>query len=143
VVEGIAVLGDRVYLRSGDDFYVYGAESGPYTYSSDVHSEVWLPYLDANAPAQGKTLQGVDAAVRGTWEIRVGYDPGNLDATDLVARITKTTYVEPRTPVDQGSGTHIGLRFRVLAPASATQPARLSSAMIHHNLDDPTDSPGA
>lgn len=142
-VDGLAVLGDRVYLRSGNDIYVYGSESGPYTYSSDVHAEAWLPYLDANVPSQTKTILGVDAAVRGTWEIRIGYDPRNLSATDLVARITQTTYPDGRVPVDQGEGTHIGLRFRSMAPLSDTEPARLSSAMIHHNLDEPTDTPGS
>jgi hypothetical protein len=143
VIDGIAVLRDRVYVRSGDVFYVYGSESGAYRYSSNVQAEAWLPYLDANTPTQTKSLEGVDAAVRGSWEIRVGYDPRDLDASDLVARITNTTYPDPRVPVVQGEGTHIGLRFKSLAPLSATEPAVLSAAVIHHNLDDPEDSPGS
>jgi hypothetical protein len=143
VVEGIAVFNDRVYLRSGNTIYVYGSESGPYQYSANAQAEAWLPYLDANAPAQTKSLEGVDAAVRGTWEVRVGYDPRNLDASDLVARITNTTYPDPRVPIVQGEGTHIGLRFTALAPLSPTEPAVLSAAVIHHNLDDPSDSPGS
>ncbi|HRP25394.1 hypothetical protein [Thauera sp.] len=142
-IEGIAVLGDRVYLRSGDTIYVYGSETGPYQYGSDVQAEAWLPYLDANAPTKSKTLMGIDAAVRGAWEVRVGYDPRNLDATDLVARITSTTYPDPRVPLAQGRGTHIGLRFRSIAPPSTTEPAVVSAAVIVHDLDDPEDAAGS
>lgn len=142
-IDGLAVFNDRVYLRSGDDFYVYGSETGPYQYSSDVQSEAWLPYLDADTPSQTKTLEAVDAAVRGTWEIRAGYDPRDLDASDLLCRITNTTFPDPRVPIQQGEGTHIGLRFKVLSPQSETTPAILSSAMIHHNLDDAVDTPGS
>lgn len=140
VVDYMVVHNERVYLRSGEDFYVYGSESGPYQYSDDVHAEAWLPYLDAGVPSQVKHLLGVDAACRGTWEVRIGYDPENLDATDLLARVDGTTYWKPRIPVDQGEGTHLGLRFRSRAPAGAEAPALLSSAVIHHNLDDQEDS---
>ena len=139
-VDGMAVFGNRVYLRGGNTFYVYGSTFGPYSYSADVQAEAWLPYLDADTPSQKKKVTGIDAAVRGTWEIRIGYDPENLDATDLVARIAKTTYPDMRIPVDQGEGTHVGLRFKSTAPVDATTPAVLSSAVIHHNLDDQVDS---
>lgn len=138
-IDGMAVFNDRVYLRSGDTFYVYGSEEGAYSYEG-VEAEVWLPYLDANQPAQEKQLLGLDIAARGTWEARVGYDPENLEATDLIARLVGSTYWKPRTPIEQGSGTHIGLRFRCTAPASATEPAVLSSVVVHHSLDDPEDA---
>ena len=140
VVDYMTVFEDRVYLRSGEDFYVYGSASGPYQYSDDVQAEAWLPYLDAGAPAQAKRLHGVDVACRGAWEVRIGYDPENLTATDLLARVGGTTFGDNRIPVDQGEGTHLGLRFKSLSPAAADSPAVLSSAVIHHDLDGEEDS---
>lgn len=140
VVDAMTVFNRRVYLRSGDAIYVYGSEAGPLAYDASVHAEAWLPYLDANVPAQVKHVRGLDVACRGEWEVRVGYDPQNPGTSDLVARVESTTYPWERIPVEQGGGTHIGLKFRVLSPVSATEPAVLASAMIHHDLDDQTDS---
>jgi hypothetical protein len=137
-VDAMVAWNDHIYLRSGDDFYVYGGEGEP-AYSDTVETEVWLPYLDANVPAQAKTLHGVDVACRGVWEVRVGFDPRNLNASDLLGRVNGTTYgIRPVSVT--GRGTHIGLRFRVLGPVSATEPAVLAAAAIHHDLDDQTDS---
>jgi hypothetical protein len=72
--------------------------------------------------------------------VRIGYDPENLAATDLLARVGGTSYSHARIPVDQGAGTHLGLRFRSVAALSATAPAVVSSAVIHHDLDDQVDS---
>jgi hypothetical protein len=143
VIDYMTVFQERVWLRSGEDFYVYGSvstASGPYQYSEDVQAEAWLPYLDADQPAQIKHLRGVDVSCRGSWEVRIGYDPENLDATDLLARVGGTTFGHARIPVDQGEGTHMSLRFRSLAPLSESVPAVLSSAVIHHDLDDQEDS---
>lgn len=138
-VDAMAVFNNRVYLRSGVDFYVYGSESGPFAYSDDVQPEAWLPYLDANVPATEKHLGGVDVACRGTWEIRAGFDPENLAASDLLARVVGSTYWKPKIGA-MGGGTHVGLRFKALAPVSATEPAVLSSALIYHDLDDQEDT---
>ena len=140
VVDDMAVFNSRVYLRSGDTIYVYGSETGPLAYAESVEAEAWLPYLDANVPAQAKHLRGLDVACRGAWELRVGYDPQNPSTSDLVARVEGTTYPWERVVIDQGGGTHIGLKLRSLAPVDATTPAVLASAMIHHDLDDQTDS---
>lgn len=138
-VEGMCVLGDRVYVRGNNQIYVYGGlPDAPFSYEG-VEAEVWLPYLDANMPTQAKSILGLDAAARGLWEARIGFEPKNLAASDLLARFDGTTYGEQRID-GLGSGTHLGLRFRSLAPPSATTPAVLSSAVIHHNLDDPVDN---
>jgi hypothetical protein len=140
VVDYMTVFDGRVYLRSGEEFYVYGSESGPYQYSDDVHAEAWLPYLDANQPAQVKHVLGVDVACRGAWEVRIGYDPENLAATDLLARVAGTTFGHARIPVDQGEGTHMSLRFKSIAARAVDAPATVSAAVIHHDLDDQEDS---
>lgn len=135
-VDDLVVFGDRVYVRAGDDFYVYGSQSGPYQYSEDVQAEAWLPYFDADRPSQAKMVSGIDAACRGSWEVRLGMEPERFEVSDLVARITGQTFSTQRIPVE-ARGHHIGLRFRATAPASATEPALLSSVVIHHDLVDP------
>lgn len=135
-VDDLVVFGDRVYVRSGDSFYVYGSQSGPYQYSENVEAEAWLPYLDADQPAKAKMLHGVDASCRGTWEVRLAMDPERLDVSDLVARIAGQTFNTQRIAVD-ARGNHLSFRFKSLAPASATKPAVLSSVLIHHDFVDP------
>jgi hypothetical protein len=135
-VDDLVVFADRVYARAGDDFYVYGSQSGPYQYSDTVQAEAWLPYLDADRPSQAKMIHGIDASCRGQWEIRVGLEPERFEASDLIARVTGQTFNLQRVPVE-ARGNHIGLRFKSEAPVSATQPAVLSSVVIHHDLVDP------
>lgn len=139
VVDHMFVSDDRVWLRSGDKFYVYGGTGDTYQYSENVNAEAWLPYLDANAPTRSKHVNGIDAAVRGEWEVRLGMDLTNLAASDVMARITETTYNLNRIAA-QGDGTHLSLRFKCLAPPSPSRPAVLSAAVIHHDLDAEEDS---
>lgn len=139
-VDSMVRWNDRVWLRSGDRIHVYGSLPGlPFQYSDSVSAEAWLPYLDAETPAKEKTLTGVDAAVRGTWEIRVAMDPTNEEASDLVARIDRTTFGLGDIP-GQGKFNHISLRFRSLTPVSATIPAKFSSAVIHFEGGEDEDS---
>ena len=138
VVDHMTVYDGRVYLRSGLDVYVYGgagAALDPYSYSADVVAEAWLAYLDADRPTQVKHVNGVDTAVRGTWAIRLSYDPENLHASDHIATVTNTSYMGDRIPVS-GASTHIGVRLSSQSPAGPTLPARVSSFAIHHDLDD-------
>jgi hypothetical protein len=140
VIENMVRWRDRVWLRSGDTIYVYGSlPDAPFQYSDDVNAEAWLPYLDADMPAKQKTLTGVDAAVRGSWEIRAAMDPTDENASDILARVDRTTFGLGDLPA-QGVFNHISLRFRSLAPVSATVPAKFSSAVIHFKGGEDKDS---
>lgn len=139
VVEDMAIFNERVYLRSGDNVYVYGGLGDRFQYSDAVKAEAWMPYLDGEAPARAKQFSGLDTAVRGTWEIRAAMDPRNEAASDIVARVTETTFTDVQIGLHVGNSTHISLRFRSLAPASTTEPAILSSALIHFQSDDGED----
>lgn len=132
-VEDMVLYNDRVWLRSGDTIYVYGGTGKTFSYSDGV-GEAWLPYLDADDPARNKTLDGIDAAVRGVWEVRVAMDPDDEGISDVVAVIDRTTYGRERIPAD-GEFNHVSLRFRAVSPKSATEPAKLSSAIIHFTAD--------
>lgn len=135
-VDELVVFNDRVYVRSGDEFYVYGSQSGPYQYSENVQAEAWLPYLDAERPAQSKMVRGLDASCRGQWEVRLAMEPEELGVSDLAARLTGQTFSTQRLPIE-ARGHHISVRFKSEAPVSATEPAILSSVVIHHDLVDP------
>lgn len=139
-VDDMLTWNDRVWLRSGDTIYVYGAVPGAdYAYSDDVTAEAWMPYLDADQPFKAKHVTGIDAALRGTWEVALAMDPTNESAEDRVARVSKTTFGIDRIPA-VGTGNHVSMRFRSLAPASASSPAVLASAVIHFERDDEDDS---
>lgn len=139
VVEDMVVWNDHVWIRSGDTIYVYGGVGDTFQYSANVQAEAWLPYLDADAPFREKLLTGLDAAVRGTWEIRVAMDPNDLSVSDLATRVYRTTYGLERIRAD-GWFNHLSLRFKALAPVSPTEPALLSTAVIHFVRDDEEDS---
>ena len=138
-VEDMLVWNDRVWIRSGDTIYAYGGTGVTQQFSDDVTAEVWLPYLDADEPFREKHVHGIDLAVRGAWSVSLALDPNNLAAEDEVARVSRTTYGHERIDA-VGSGTHVSLRFRSLAPAGATQPAVLGSAVIHFRGDREEDS---
>jgi hypothetical protein len=136
VVDDMVVFNRRVYLRSGDAIYIYGGVDS-YAYD-EVYAEAWLPYLDAGVPSQKKTFSGVDTAVRGTWEISVGLDPTNTAAEDKVGVVAETTFPFAKIPLNVVS-THVSVRFKSLSPTLDGKPAKLGSAVIHHNLSDDDD----
>lgn len=139
-VDDMLVWSDRVWLRSGDTIYVYGNVPGqPFQYSANVEADVWLPYLDADEPFREKEINGVDAAVRGTWSISIATDPMNEVAEDRVATVTGTTFGIDDIPASI-LGNHMSLRFRSVAPLSSTSPAKIASAVVHFGRDDEEDS---
>lgn len=138
-VSDAVVWQDRVWLRSGDKIYVYGAlPEQTFQYSADV-GEAWMPYLDADQPSRAKHLMGVDVAVRGTWDLAVSTDPNDTNAEDRVGTFDQTTFGLDKSTVN-GIGNHISVRFRVQRPESATLPAKLGSVLLHFERDDQEDS---
>jgi hypothetical protein len=66
-------------------------------------------------------------------------DPTRDDISDAVARVTRTTFGQDRIGAD-GHFNHISLRFIASAPASATEPAILGSAVVHFDRHIEEDS---
>ena len=135
-VEDAVEFDGTIYLRSGDDIYAYGGIGDTVVYD-DTAAEAWLPYLDANKPSQIKHFNGFDAAVRGTWEVSASFDPED-EPSDKVATISRSTFGREKMP-GFGEGTHISLRFKAIERAADGGPAKLSAAVIQHNLDDDED----
>lgn len=132
-VEDVIVYKRRVYLRSGDQIYVYGGLGAELQYD-DTEAVAWLPYLDGDRPTETKTLQGIDAAVRGSWRIDIGMDPANLAASDKIGEITETTFMANRIP-GSAQATHFSLRFRSHGRYAETKPAVLGSAAITYSAE--------
>jgi hypothetical protein len=124
-VDGACVYRRRVYLRSGDDIFVYGGLDDETVYD-DTEAEAWPPLLDANSPTRHKQLSGIDAAVEGLWEVRVNLQPTNPDASDIVARVSETTYNLAKMDAT-GVSTHFGLRFK----SKGAGRAKLGAAVVH------------
>lgn len=116
----------RVFLRDADGrVWVLGGIHREKVYDEHLSAEAWLPYLDANAPSATKEWTGVDAALRGEWELRVSYDPREPQASDHIANLTETTYGERRVPMKHKS-VFASLRFK-----SRGGYGKLASAILH------------
>jgi hypothetical protein len=130
-VDEIIPVEDRLWLLSNDGrVFVYGGQGDTYQYSADVSAEVWTPFMDTGTPSMLKKVEGLDAALRGEWEVRVALELLQPDSSDYVAVLDQTTYSTGRVSM-QGQCTHASMRFKSLAPLSAVSPARLSSATLH------------
>ncbi|CDZ55103.1 hypothetical protein [Neorhizobium galegae] len=132
-IEGAVVFNKRVYVRSGNSIYVYGGTGSTVEYDGTI-AEAWLPYLDANDPTRKKNWQGVDAALKGEWEVRYGMEPNNIAAEDLIAVLSRTTYNDDRVP-SLGGSTHISPRFR----SKGDGYAKLSAVVVHYEGDANAD----
>lgn len=138
-VDDMVVHGPRVWLRSGDKLYSYGGIGRDLVYSSDVRAEMWTPYLSADEPFRAKSMTGIDAAVRGHWDVGMAVDPLTPGAEDFIARLTESTYARG-TIHAQNIANYVSLRFRSRAPESPTAPARVADCVIHFERDDKEDS---
>lgn len=97
-----------IYVRAGDNIYVYGGTNGTTYDASPVTVE--FPFLDGGKPGNIKTLRKIDAAVDGTWNIFCGGDPRNPEAKDLIGTIDGITYNELSLEA-AGMSTHFGVKM--------------------------------
>ena len=131
-IEYIVACGDRLFVRSGNDLYLYGGVSGE-TYDT-CKVEVRLPFLDGSKPGHMKMFQAVDATVTGTWDIKIAYDFDNPDAEEDVATVSAPTWNKGRYELT-GFASHMSLRFY----NQTAEPAILSNAAIHYNMAQDSD----
>src|SRR5690606_17153070 len=67
-ISHFAVVGTRLYARSGDTIYLYGGVDGN-TYPAENEAPITVrnPFLQVNKSATEKTLEGCDIAATGQW----------------------------------------------------------------------------
>lgn len=128
-IDGAAIFNQKVYLRSGDDVYVYGGFGAVPVYDG-TQAEAWLPYLDAGEPATPKKITGIDIAAQGTWQIALAMDPSVQASSEVVAVASGTTYLGPNITA-AGQCNHVSPRFKSIGSG----PAVLGAAVIHHDLE--------
>ena len=123
--EWMLVHNGRVYVRSGDTFYLYGGAD------NQTYDACWpqgdTPFFSAQSPGTMKSYNGVGLVAEGYWRVSVGAKPSDADAV-------KTAYVGQDDTLERGKslvalqGTHFKLRFEELSRGYAL----LSSAMLHY-----------
>lgn len=126
-VDGAVLFDGKVWLRAGDEIYVYGGTGAALEYDA-TEAEARLPYLDAETPTEDKDLTGIDVAASGVWECRVGMDSNDEEASDLIAVVEGTSYRENKLTAN-GRATQFSPRFR----SKGTGPAILGSVAIHYD----------
>lgn len=120
-----------VYVRNGDTVYVYGGLSETPEYDATA-VRARLPFLDGNDPAREKQFTGVDAAVRGEWQVRAYFSPTNPEASELVGRVDETTFETQRIPL-QARSTHASVEFISEGGSADGGPAVLGSVVLHYD----------
>lgn len=130
-VEAAVVHNRRVYLRSGNDIYVYGGLGATLVYD-DVEAVARTPFLDGDNPTQRKSFVGIDAALRGEWKVWLSGNVEDLGVKDKVGVYDTTTYGRDRTGAGENSSTHFSLTFE----SQGVGPHKLGSVTLHYTSDE-------
>lgn len=133
-IEDAVVHDRRVYLRSGNTLFAYGG-NGSVTQYDTTQAEAWMPYLDAGDPSRKKQFTGVDAALRGEWNVAAAMQLTDQTVEDSIGNLTDTTFGLDGTIPFAHQATHISLRFR----SRGKGPHSLSSCVIHFDGSDDGD----
>ena len=131
-IDYVVAVADRLFIRSGDDLYLYGGVSGE-TYDNCA-TEVRLPFSDGGKPGHTKMLQGLDATATGDWTVKVAYNFDQPDVEESVATISSATWNKGRYEME-GYASHMSLRFY----STYAGPATLSNVAIHYNIGTDAD----
>lgn len=80
-IQDTAVLGEKLYLRSGSSVYVVDEESDTDA-GTPIEGIVQWPWLDFGTPGSTKMLQAVDVVGdgSGTVSLQIGYDQRTVEA---------------------------------------------------------------
>lgn len=115
LVEGEAMLGNEVYLRSGDSVYVIDPdrlddqdENGD---DIEVEAEIQSHYLDMGSPGVTKMLIGVDLVGTGTADIAIGFNQGDLAHFTPDVSVTSDTLTGSIIPIPVSSPS-LAMRLR-------------------------------
>ncbi len=127
VIDYVVTAGDHVFIRSGNDLYLYGGKDMQ-TYDN-TKVEIRFPYLDSGKPGHNKMFEALDATVEGTWSVAVSYNFDQPEAEEQIGTLTGPTWNKGRFAL-QGYNSHISMRFY----SSWVGKATLANAAIHYSL---------
>lgn len=122
-------IGDRIYLRHGDDVYVYGGYSGDqYPPAGEMDAEIEFPYMTGKSPTAQKKFNGFDAALTGVWSVELIPDPEHEDATVHVGTLARSTYPDGRISTEFDAP---GAAVRMVRAGDGY--ASVESITLHHH----------
>ncbi|CAB4212711.1 hypothetical protein UFOVP1435_29 [uncultured Caudovirales phage] len=125
-IDAMVILDGRVYLRSGDHFFLYGGWDNATYDNSEVIAE--LPYLDGSKPATFKEAKGIDMTCQGNWTVEIGFDHTAPTARDTIAEVSQSTFALGRFPAT-GYGTHFGPKITNASDGYAL----LANFIVHYD----------
>lgn len=131
VIDDVAVLNGRYYVRQGNDVYLLD-ENTHQDGNAAPEVIVELPFVDCKAPGVLKMFTGMDFVGRGTWQVSFKYRAVDLSGnategeTDPVT-VTGNTMPGVLTPIEL-CVTAIAPRFR----HQANEAAQLSRLAIYY-----------
>jgi len=131
-IDYVVTAGDRLFIRSGDNLYLYGGVSGNEYDTSAV--EIRLPFHDGSKPGHMKQYQAIDATVWGSWDIKVAYNFDQPEAEELVARISAPTWNKGRHELE-GYASHMSMRFY----NNTAEKAQIANCAIHYAMSTDAD----
>ncbi len=110
------LLNGRIYVRAGDDIFLYGGTSGV-VYDDSVAS--WATFwMDAKSPSTRKESSGIDAAFTGAWTLSFGMDASS-GIMDTVYVNNAATYWQGRIPATL-NGQHMKMAGSTTGETAAT-----------------------
>ena len=129
-ISALTYLNNRVFARSGDTIYIYGGASG--NEYDDCEVVIELPFLDGGKPAHTKSIQAIDMASEGVWDVYIGVDHTAPNYRDFVGTYDGATYALGRM-LCFAVGSHMS--FKLVNKAAGA--ARLGNFAIHFELGQP------
>lgn len=138
-VDYISKGASRLFIRSGNDIYIYGAlatgadpldPSGGFPpkedWQDDTEITVETPMLDAGNPAGKKKWNALDVACDGVWDVFVAPDPLRPQVFVPVGRLKQASYSQGQVGLSHSS-THLAVRL-----VSRSKGARLGAVGVHY-----------
>jgi hypothetical protein len=120
-----ANFNNQVFCRSGDTIYLLGGDTGEEYDTSEVIVD--LPYIDARKSATMKSLNGIDIALEGVWDVYVGTDPENPDTRELVGTVRESTFQFDKNAMDA-----IGPAVQIRLVNNSAGAAKVSMVVVHY-----------
>lgn len=126
----IVTLRNLVFTRDNTNkLYMYGGENAQ-TYDYNYAATAQLPFMSMGDASGYKQITGVDAALTGTWDVNLLFDPNDLAQKVSIGTFDKMTYGQSNIG-SVGYGTHIAPKF-VSAMTPGNLQCSISAVALHY-----------
>jgi hypothetical protein len=132
-VDDFARIYNQMYVRSGDQVYLYGGPLGQdYPLAGEMQPVVELPFMCTTPPSE-HMCQGVDISSVGEWVVDILLDPSNETVTQRVGTLDGITYGKPGI-TEPGRFTHLALKLTCVSAGAAS----ISNLNLRHDGEEPS-----